>query len=71
MNILKRLLLWVMGSSLPTCAVILVWLVTLQSFELIPVLHHGLFLLICSVITLIWGIVCINLDDKSVNDMIS
>lgn len=71
MNIAKKLLLWMMGAAALPCIVIICWLFTFMSFDLLSVFKvmeiRGLEILL--VIT--WGFVVICLPQKDVDEMIS
>lgn len=71
MNIAKKLLLWMMGAAALPCIIIICWLFTFMSFDLLSVFKvieiRGVELLII----ILWGLVVIGLPQKDVNEMIS
>jgi hypothetical protein len=71
MKILRRLILWVSISSVPTCVVILVWLLSFQSFELLAVVRDEVTIKISTFFTLAGLIAAIILPNEMIEDMIS
>ncbi len=64
MRILNRLIVFFIGISIPTVLVILVWLVTFMSFNLLEALHHHVFRAIVVLVVLVWGMMCLCIEDR-------
>lgn len=71
MIIAKKLLAWVMGVALIPCTIILVWLATFCSFELLPVVRSIPIQGITVLTALIWGLCVMSLNERELTDFIS
>lgn len=71
MKQIKRLLVWMMISIIPTLIIILVWLITAMSFNLIQIVQSNInkgFTLVA----VVGGLITVfTLNDKEVDDIIA
>jgi hypothetical protein len=70
MRILNRLIVFFIGMSFPTISVVLVWLFTFMSFNLLEVLHHSIFRAITVLVLIVWGIMCLCIEEKGFPKMV-
>jgi hypothetical protein len=70
MRILNRLIVFFIGISIPTVLVILVWLFTFMSFQLLEVLHHSIFQTITTLVIGVWGLFCLSLQEEQFPKMV-
>ena len=71
MKIIKRLLLWIAISIIPLLIVILVWLITFQSFNFTDAVHSLPFRVVTGLCTLLGLVISLCLDQDEIDEIIS